>query len=253
MGARSVRGASVGDAEGNTRLLHTGPIVVGSNAMAGPSDTGICLEGNTTTGQVWKLPSVNGSPTIGSTVNGMVYYDTSRNVARMATELGFLSVGQSNGQATIVNVSNTTAETTFRTVLHGGLVGPRVYRWTERFVLTNSTAGNVTFTLRLHYASVTIVCDQVTIATGIQQHEILNAWITAQGSTPSSMFVDIFTLICRGNGGGLNTPTLLIDQTNSSNVNLSSGFSVQSTVQMSVANANASAGSWGFLVEALAG
>jgi hypothetical protein len=255
MGARSVRGASVGDAEGNTRLLHPGPIVVGSNAMAGPSATGICLEGNTTTGQVWKLPSVNGSPTVGSVVNGMVYYDTSRNVARMATELGFLAVGQSNGVANIVTVSNTTAETVLRTVSSSGLVGPRVYRWTERYAINNTSGAAVTYTFRLKYAGITIVFDAASISNNANLQGILHAWISAQGTNPSAMFVDVHTVATRGAPGANPTTATatLLNQTSVSNVDLSSGFSIQSTVQMGTANANASASSWGFLVEALAG
>jgi hypothetical protein len=253
MGARSVRGASVGDAEGNTRLLHTGPIVVGSNAMAGPSDTGICLEGNTTTGQVWKLPSVNSpNPTVGSTVPGMVYYDTSRNVARTATELGFLAVGQSSGQATIVNVSNTTAETQFRVFLHNALGGPRIYQWTERFVATNTSGGSVTYTLRFYYATVSLSLLSAVVGNGQSFHAITRIWVSAQGSNPSAMFVDIFHVMEVLGSGGFISQTIR-GQTSASNINLSSQFSIQSTVQMSVANANASAASWGYLVEVFAG
>jgi hypothetical protein len=254
MGARSVRGASVGDAEGNTRLLHTGPIVVGSNAMAGPSDTGICLEGNTTTGQVWKLPSVNGSPTIGSAVNGMVYYDTSRNVARMATELGFLALGQSLGQATTVTVSNTTTETVLRTVSSGGLVGPRIYRWTERYAMNNTSGGAVTYTFRFKCAGITVVFDTLSLNNNLNVHGILQAWISAQGTNPSAMFVDVYTVAKRASvGTNPVAVSALLNQASMNNVDLSGGFSIQSTVQMSVANANASATSWGLLFEALAG
>jgi hypothetical protein len=254
MGARSVRGASVGDAEGNTQLLHTGPIVVGSNAMAGPSDTGICLEGNTTTGQVWKLPSVNGAvPTIGTAVPGMLFYDTSRNVARMATELGFLAVGQSNGAATNIDVSNTTAETALRTLLHGAVVGARVYRWIERHTASNTSGASVTYTFRLRYATAALVVDSIALANNSSFHGVIEVWIFLSGTTPSSMTANLFSRVSRAAiTGSPVSPTTLINQT-AATVNVSSGFGVQSTVQMSAASANASGGSRGFLVEALAG
>jgi hypothetical protein len=66
------------------------------------------------------------------------------------------------------------------------------------------------------------------------------------------MFVDIFHVMEVLGSGGFISQTIR-GQTSASNINLSSQFSIQSTVQMSVANANASAASWGYLVEVFAG